>query len=403
MDKTDLDILIVGGGLTGAILVYALKNSGYSVLAVDSHDLNAKLDADFDARSIALAPSSVAILQNLGIWPLLSKAEPINHIHVSEQYRFGKAHLHSATNEALGYVVEMQAFNEVLIKLIDKKQLMAPAKLTYLDKTQGLVKIVKDGQELELRAKLIVAADGSDSLVRKLANLDVKVKEYKQTALVANIGLKRPHQNIAYERFTSTGPLALLPMSSDRMSLVWALDEKEAKRLTEIKEDDFLKLLQKNVGYRLGRFIKVGKRFNFPLRQMVMPKVVDWPLIFIGNAAHTLHPVAGQGFNLGLRDVAMLLQCLAEQGINENMALKYQELRAKDVKTIIRFTDSLVDIFTSRFPGLPLARNLGLMAMDNIPYLQNELKRRARGFAGHVPDLVCGIKLKKGPIHDTAS
>ncbi len=397
MAERQVDILIVGGGLTGATLMLALADLGYSALLVEAKPFSNRVRADFDARTLALAPASVRILQMLQIWSLLQDhATPIETIHVSERRCFGSAHLHGDEKNSLGYVVEMQHINSALHKLLDEQQIIAPAELTALDSVNGTATICHAKGESTIKARLIVAADGADSSVRRLCGLSTKIKEYDQHAIVANIGLARPHRNHAYERFTPSGPLALLPMTGLRAALVWALPPTEAEQLMAISEQDFLKALQQAFGYRLGRFVKTGQRVLYPLRQIVMPESVSGKVIFVGNAAHTLHPVAGQGFNLGLRDVATLAQCIAQQGLASNMLHNYQQTRRYDQAAITRFTDGLIELFTSRVPGLSIMRGVGLIALDNVAPLKNLLARHARGFAGVTPDLVCGIPLHVG-------
>lgn len=397
MVERQVDILIVGGGLTGAILMLALANKGYTILLIDNHPLSAKIDTHFDARTLALSPASLRILQMLDVWPLLqNKATPIETIHVSEQYRFGSTTLNSeSANKPLGHVVEMQSINHALYQRLDEQHCLAPAKLIALDKDQGLATVSTEKENYSIKAKLIVAADGSDSTVRRLSALPVKIKDYQQQAIVTNIGLARSHGNWAYERFTASGPLALLPMTEKRASLVWALPPVEAARLIAIDEVRFLQVLQKAFGYRLGRFVRVGKRVIFPLRQITMPKKIAWPIVFVGNAAHTLHPVAGQGFNLGLRDVATLAQCIAQQGLTPAMLQNYQQMRQHDEMAITRLTNGLIEVFTSHVPGMALARNLGLIAVDNLSLLKHCLTHYTCGFAGVTPDLVCGIALDR--------
>lgn len=389
-----VDILIIGGGLTGAALLLALNNLGYRVLLVEAKPFSNRIQEDFDARTLALAPASVRILQMLKIWSLLeTHATAINTIHVSERHVFGSARLQSDEKHALGHVVEMQHINRALHTLLDEKHIIAPAKLTALDCTNAKATIAEAENQRVIQAGLIVAADGADSSVRRFCGLPMIAKDYGQQALVTNIALARSHDNYAYERFTLSGPLALLPMTGLRASLVWSLLPHEAKRLLMCDEQQFLKDLQRAFGYRLGRFVKVGQRVLYPLKQVTMPQSVSQPFVFVGNAAHTLHPVAGQGFNLGLRDVATLAQCIAQQGLGEKMLQTYQKARHYDQAAITRFTDGLIRIFTNPLPGFTLARGAGLIALDNITVLKNLLARYARGFAGVIPDLVCGIPI----------
>lgn len=396
MIDDDVDILIIGGGLIGAALMLALANKGYRILLVEAQAFSTCLEADFDARTLALSPASVCILKTLGIWTLLDKkATPIKTIHVSEQGRFATARLEEQSDDPLGYVLELQTIYQALHQRLPPEALLAPARLIALDKTQGLATIQCANEQRQIKAGLIVAADGGQSTVRRLLALPVQFKDYEQQALIANIGLNRSHHNIAYERFTSTGPLAMLPMTDQRAALVWCLPPALARDYLVMDESLFLKRLQQTFGYKLGRFIKVGQRSTFPLRQMLMPEQVDWPVVFIGNAAHTLHPVAGQGFNLGLRDVAALAQCIIQQGIHPDMLIAYQAMRQSDQRTIARLTHGLVRIFGSQLPGMAWGRGLGMMVMDNTPYLKSLLSLYAGGYAGILPDLVCGIRLDK--------
>ncbi|OCH99505.1 2-octaprenyl-6-methoxyphenyl hydroxylase [Legionella jamestowniensis] len=394
MADKQVDILIVGGGLTGATLMLALADKGYTVLLVDASKFSDKVHAEFDARSLALSPASVRILEMLHLWPLLkNEATAINSIHVSEQRRFGATRLSGKPDKPLGHVIEMQYINRALQQRLLPENILAPAQLQSFDQQKSMVTVSTPTGELAIQAKLIVAADGTDSALRRLLNISVREKDYGQQAIVANIGLARAHHHCAYERFTPSGPLALLPMTDNRASLVWALKPEEAKHLLNLSENEFLKALQQAFGYRLGRLMRVGKRSIFPLRQMVMTKQIAWPVVFVGNAAHTLHPVAGQGFNLGLRDVAALAQCIMQNGLNQSMLKHYETMRKHDQQSIINLTDGLINVFTSQLPGLSFMRNAGLVAVDNLPFLKKSLAYYARGFAGVTPDLVCGIAL----------
>ncbi len=394
MGNQQVDILIIGGGLTGATLMLALQGLGFTTLLVESKSFDDKVNPDFDARSLALSPASKSILNMLGIWDILkTHATPIEFIHVSDQHRFGASRLYGDAQNPLGYVVEMQYINLALHQLLDKNNVLAPATLHSLDLKNKTASVMTASGEIEITAQLIVAADGSDSAVRQLCELPSQAKNYNQKALVANVGLAKDHGYKAYERFTVNGPLALLPMQDKRMSLVWALPPAEADRLIDINDSDFIRELQQAFGYRLGRFAKVGTRYSYPLKQVLMPQQVNWPVVFVGNAAHTLHPVAGQGFNLGLRDVATLAQCIAKLGLTSDMLDDYVKLRRHDQQVITRMTDGLIHLFTSRLPGVALVRNMGLIAFDNSPALKNLLARYARGFGGVTPDLVCDIAL----------
>ena len=395
MVDRDIDILIVGGGLTGAALMLALADAGFSSLLVETKPFSNHAHAHFDARSLAISPASMRILDMLNVWPLLQNATTaIDTIHVSEQNQFGSARLHRDAQYPLGYVLEMHHINRALYQLLNQNHIIAPAQLTAVNAQTGTATITTPTGEITVHARLIVAADGTQSSVRTLCGLKTHIKDYAQQAIVANIGLARTHQNRAYERFTSTGPLALLPLTDQRVSLVWAMSPLDAERLTLLPDGEFLTHLQRAFGYRLGRFIRTGHRVVYPLKQVLMPEQVTGKVVFVGNAAHTLHPVAGQGFNLGLRDVAMLAQCIVHEGLGPDMLHTYQQSRHHDQTAITWFTNGLVELFTSRLPGIALARSVGLIAVDNMPVLKKLLARYARGYAGITPDLVCGMSLR---------
>ncbi|MDP3268520.1 MAG: 2-octaprenyl-6-methoxyphenyl hydroxylase [Legionella sp.] len=400
MDK-QVDILIIGGGLTGATLMLALQALGYDTVLVETRPFGNQINSDFDARSLALSPASKRILNMLGVWAALEEfITPINHIHVSDKAKFGVARLQGEVNNPLGFVIEMQHLNRAIHNQLDQNQLIAPATLTSLDLAEHYAKLTTNDGELTIKAQLIVAADGAESVARTWSQLPAKTRHYEQQAIVANIGLAKPHQNRAFERFTPHGPLALLPMQGKRMSLVWAVPPQRARELTSVSDEQFLKELQNEFGYRLGRFSKAGKRFTYPLKQVLMPRPIKWPIVFIGNAAHTLHPVAGQGFNLGLRDVATLAQCIAKHGLKPSMLDSYIQLRQHDQYIITQLTDGLINLFTSTIPGISLMRSIGLVALDNSALLKNTLARYTQGFGGVIPDLVCEIALDNGRVHD---
>lgn len=396
MVTKSIDILIIGGGLTGATLMLALQGLGFSTLLVESQSFADKANPDFDARSLALSPASARILTMLGVWDILkNNASAIEKIHVSEQNCFGFSRLQGDTQQPLGYVVEMQHINSALHQVLDSNQLLAPASLTALDLQTQEATITSEAGEARIKAKLIVAADGAQSAARGFCAMPSKIKQYNQHAIVANVGLAIAHNQCAFERFTPQGPLALLPMQGNKMSLVWAMSPENAQQMINISDADFLKKLREVFGYRLGRLIKIGQRFSYPLKQMIMPQSAKWPIVFVGNAAHTLHPVAGQGFNLGLRDVATLAQCIAKQGLNPEMLTEYLQLRRHDQQMITLLTDGLIQLFTNQLPGMSTLRNLGLLAFDNSPALKNLLARYTRGFGGATPDLVCELALRR--------
>lgn len=395
MQYTEVDVLIIGGGLVGMALMIALKLQGYNVRLLEIQDLTADAKTSpalLDTRSIALSPSSIRILKALNVWAeLQNKASPIHSIHISEQGKFGQAKLNQEHTEAepLGAVIEIHELSEALKNHIDLEHIIVPAKVIALDAYTGEVTVDTRQGEQSLNAKWIIAADGADSPTRKLCGLGASYKAYGEHALATNIALRVPHGDVAYERFTPTGPLALLPLQGPHMALVWTLNPEDAQAIKEMPESVFLQQLQRAFGYRLGRFQAVGRRATYPLKQVLMQKLHKGRVLFIGNAAHTLHPVAGQGFNLGLRDVAMLAECALKDGLLVTTLERYLTYRKTDQNVITSATDGLVSLFQSQFPGVSMARRLGLLTLDNSPFLKRMILRYAKGFGGVVSDLVC--------------
>ena len=395
MTDYQADIAIIGGGLNGAALVHALKATGLRVFMIDSQDVLQKEIVAKDTRTLTLSIASFRILRSLGIWPKLAPyTTAIQTIHVSEQGCFGTACIEATEQGPLGYVVPIQHLIQALYHDLNPCSVLVPATVLACDAEQGLITVQMGDASHTIQAKLIVAADGSHSSMREFCRLPVLVKDYRQHALVTQITLARAHQQIAYERFTSSGPLAMLPLEPKRMGVVWSLLPEESERMVEMNDQQFLQQLTKVFGYRLGRFIAVEHRDIYPLQQMLMTKSVHGSVVFIGNAAHTLHPVAGQGFNLGLRDVAMLAQTITQLGLDApNLLTTYQQARHHDQTVIAGFTDRLVSIYGQSHFGLRMVRQLGLLILDNNRLLKRLVARYASGLGGVVPDLVCGIPL----------
>ncbi|MDF1645622.1 MAG: FAD-dependent monooxygenase [Legionellaceae bacterium] len=391
----EIDILIVGGGLIGMAMMCALAPLGYRVRLAEARVAIHNTPQILETRSIALSPASIRILKEIQIWPMLaSEASSIRTIHISEQGQFGQAYLNSDdSGEPLGAVVEMHTLNHALKAHLNPTDVYVPARIIGLDAHTGVAELKTESGEQTVRARWIIAADGTHSSVREQLSAQANYKIYPEHAIATNIALSRPHQHVAYERFTSDGPLALLPLDDLHMALVWTLKSEEAEAFKAMSEVKFLQALQRIFGYRAGRFTAVGPRVTYPLQQVMMKKQVHGRVVFVGNAAHTLHPVAGQGFNLGLRDVAMLAECALKEGLTDKSLIHYQALRKSDQKIITTATDGLVSLFKSKLPGIGLARRAGLLALDNSTVLKEMILRHAKGFGGVVPDLVCGIPL----------
>ncbi len=413
MTSTDYDLIIIGGGMVGASLAISLAEQPLRIVLVEAAhfptgEKNKAPPPSYDDRAIALSFGARRIFEGMGLWDAIApQTTAIKHIHVSDQCRFGITRLNAQQEnvDALGYVATARQLGATLMAKLQQcanLTLLSPATLTELKigSDHATAMISRDGDNAEpVTAKLVVAADGGNSSVRQQLDIRSSARDYGQTAIIANISPEKPHRNTAYERFTQHGPLALLPMLDNRCSLVWTRSPEDAEGLLNLSDDDFLAELQPCFGKRLGRFLKVGKRHSYPLQLIQTQEQVRSRLALIGNAAHTLHPIAGQGFNLGLRDVATLAQHIvdahrAATDIGNLTVLEaYADWRQRDHRQVIGFTNTLVKTFSNRLPPLALARNLGLIATDIIPPLKHTLARHSMGIAGKLPRLSRGLPL----------
>ncbi|MCH1929537.1 2-octaprenyl-6-methoxyphenyl hydroxylase [Shewanella sp. A25] len=394
----NVDIAIVGGAMAGATLALALSqlsspNAPLKVALIEAMPPSTN-HPGFDARSIAIAHGSIFQLSRLGIWPKLAHlGTSIRDIHVSDRGHFGMTELNAEQFhlDALGQVVELERVGKALFDELKKSSvlLFCPAKLSDLKADIDAHTLLLDTGE-HIRAKLVVAADGLQSKVRSSFNLPVTQVSFEQTAIVANLQTDKPHQHWAYERFTQTGPLALLPMADNqgqpRLSLVWALDDEAANKMLNAPKPEFLAALQRAFGYRAGQFIDVSERHAYPLNLAYMPRPIHHRCVFIGNAAQTLHPIAGQGFNLGLRDVMSLLEVLQEALLagNDvgaaNITHAYLKAREQDRNTTLTNIEFLVRGFSNQYWPLALGRNLGLRLLSWLPPLKTPVAHRAMGW-----------------------
>ncbi len=403
----DFDILIIGGGLVGASLASALGGQSLRVGLVEAKPFASYAQPDYDERSIALSYGSQRIFAAMGLWPALAdRCTPIQRIQISDRGHFGAARLDAAEEgvAALGYVAPARVIGQALAARLAgfaNVELLCPAQVesVHLDTEAAQVSMrIGDATRL-LRSRLVVAADGAHSLVREQLGIETARWQYDQTAVIANITPERPHANTAYERFTDTGPLALLPLRDERCALVWTVRTQQVDALMHLDDAAFLAALQERFGQRLGRLLKVGRRQTYPLNLARARESVRARLALIGNAAHSLHPVAGQGFNLGLRDVAALADVLVEalrNGVDiGNLAVlqRYAAARRRDQHGVIAFTDGLARIFANPLAPVALARNLGLVAVDLLPPCKHFLTRRTMGLAGRLPRLARGLPL----------
>jgi len=416
--ENNYDIIIIGGGLVGASLACALGEQELRIAVIEAVPLNSNAQPSYNERTVALGYGSRQIFEGIGIWSAIQElgATAIEKIHVSDRSHIGKTRLDCAKEglDALGYVVDTRLLGRALanrMQQLSNIEFICPAKLHSIQFNQADadVEVEVDGLMQTLSAKLVVGADGVQSSVREQLGIKTFDVNYGQTAVITNISVERPHNNVAYERFTSTGPLAVLPMSDvaeslkeieHRCSIVWTVKDKERDEVLALDDAAFLEALQKCFGGQLGAFTRVGKRVAFPLALKQAREHVRTRLALVGNAAHTVHPIAGQGFNLGLRDVAALAEVIVNavrenEDIGDLQVLKrYARWRRRDHLRVIGFTDSMVRLFSNNVTPVALARNIGLVATDLFPPLKRLITRQAMGLSGHLPKLARGLRLR---------
>jgi 2-octaprenyl-6-methoxyphenol hydroxylase len=461
MPDTQVDVAIIGGGMVGASLAVGLAGTGVSTLLVEGTAPGSKTQPSFDDRTTALGNASRRIFQSLGVWDRLApEAAAITTIHVSDAGRFGFARLVAAEQgiDAFGYVIP----NRVIGAALWEKLRDAPGVLLRVPARPEQVEIGADavtfrvGEE-SVSARLVVAADGAHSVVRAAAGIEADVEDYDQIAIVANVAADRPHDGTAYERFTQSGPLAVLPLRDGSYGVVWTCTPARAAAVLSFDNNTYLRELQERFGWRAGRFVRAGVRASYPLKLTRATTTVGARTVLIGNAAQALHPVAGQGFNLGLRDAAMLAEVIvgayagtrgsvgpltrgvavgadaggrsansanaagdrvgpvadpalgmpfasrgATGAVSEygrvdvgspELLRQFAAWRETDRRGVVGFTDGLVKMFASTRPGVGVLRNLGLLLFDLAPPAKSALARVSAGFGGPTPRLARGLGL----------
>lgn len=399
--ETDFDLLIVGAGMVGASLALALRNTTLRIAIVEAQDLLAHQQPSFDDRGIAMSYGSQRILETMQLWPQLARqATAINGIHISDRSHFGVTRLNAKTENvpALGQVMTAKHLGVELnqaLKSHPNLTILTPLQVQALEQHEQYVTVtLSDGQTFT--TKLLVGADGQFSTIRKLLNLSSWQREYQQTAITTNIVTERPHQNWAYERFTENGPLALLPMTEGRSSLIWTVRSGDENTLLHCDEQQFAEQLQQAFGYRLGHVEKVGQRSSYRLGLMQTDQPVQQRVVLIGNAAHSLHPIAGQGFNLGLRDAAVLAELIAESPEDSGDARllhDYRHWQQIDQDKVVNATDFLVNTFSNKHFLLGHARSLSLALLNGFPSVKSQLAKTSMGLSGKQSRLSRGLPL----------
>ncbi len=410
MMSDDAELLIAGGGLNGLLLGIACAGAGLGVALVDRQEPARMLDQGFDGRSSAIAYGSQQVLEALGLWPLVAgEAEPIREIRVADDNArlfLHYDHRELAADRApggapLGWIIENRVLRQALIKRarsLPSLAFLAPLAVdAVLTSPAAAEALLSSGRRLSVR--LVAAADGAASPLRQAAGIRTVEWRYPQTAIVTTVRHARSHAGIAVEHFLPAGPFAILPMTRNRSSIVWTEREALAPRLLALPEREFAAELAARFGDFLGDVEPIGPRWSYPVGLLLAERYVDRRLALIGEAAHVIHPIAGQGLNLGIRDVAALAEIIIDQrrlglDIGEAAPLqRYQQWRRLDTLMLAGVTDGLNRLFSNRIAPLRLARDLGLAAVNKLPPLKRFLMRDAMGITGDLPRLVRGEKL----------
>lgn len=396
------DVIIAGGGLSGCLTALALstltspQEKKLNIAIIEANEVLSNTALTFDSRVLALSHGSVDYLKTLRVWQhLVSKAAPIDTIHISDKGFYGKARVYGKDHgvDALGHVIEMSVLGDALVEQVKQHTNVTwytPDTISAIDWQTDKVNAELASSQV-ISGNLLIACDGGQSKCREFANIANERKNYQQTAIIANLSMEKPHQNIAYERFTEHGPFAMLPLpenktNSHKCSMVWTLPPERAEQMMSLSEEAFKQAVTDTFGTWLGRINIVGKRADYPLVLVRAKEQVFHRMVLVGNASHTIHPIAGQGFNLGLRDVKVLAELVEQQlklgqdyGSLSNL-MAYSEQRRHDHSAVIGITDSLVTLFSNTLPPLVVGRNLGLKVMNYCSTMKNAFVNKTMGY-----------------------
>jgi 2-octaprenyl-6-methoxyphenol hydroxylase len=403
------DVAIIGGGLVGASLACALAPLGLKVALIEAATFRAASQPSYDDRTLALGAASCRILEGLGIWPSLEgNATPIREIQVREFERPGRVVMNPGELglDRFGYVVEARVFGAAVmasIPRLDQLDFLCPAAVTgiCMDDDSATVEFTGDDGNEKIEAALLVGADGADSFIREALGIEVERHDYRQTAVICNITPEQDHRGRAFECFTPTGPFAVMPHVNGRCGLIWCVSPGRVDEMMEMPEKEFLRKAQLRFGNHLGNFLKMGQRSSYPLRLVRALEDVRPRAVILGNAAHAIHPVGAQGFNLGLRDVAILAELLSEESSKGteadfggmNLLGRYSQWRKRDQSGTIAYSDGLARLFSNPSRLAAAARTAGLLAHAFIPSLRRQLAVRAMGYRGRISRLSLGEPL----------
>ena len=402
--EVDSDIIIVGGGLNGSLMAIAAANIGFSTIVLDSKDNDASVENRFDGRSYALALSSVRLLKNLNIFEdIIDKSQPILDIKILDGKLVqgpSQFSLHFDNNEIhdgpMGQMVEDRFIRKALFTKINKNEQIDykfNSKVTEHKKQSGYISVTLDNGK-KLDTKLLVGADGRNSELANRAEIKKSGWKYNQSALVCAIEHEADHNGVAWQYFMPSGPLAVLPMTGKRSCIVWTEQNANAKAINLFDETRYTKILAARLGNFLGKFKIIGDRHTYPLELSIADQFIDERLALIGDAAHSVHPIAGQGLNAGFKDIAALAHIIQDarnrgEDLGSLGVLKrYEEWRRFDSAQLAYSTDLFNKLFSNENEALRLARNIGLKLLDSIPVAKRNIIKEAAGITGELPRLM---------------
>ncbi len=395
----ETDVLIIGGGLVGGLTACALAKGGVDVVVVDSDDPETLLNAEYDGRCSAIARSVYNAFVALDLWPHMEdEAGIIEDIRVTDGSSPLFLHFDSLdlTGVPFGYMLENRIIRQTLLKVLPELEnatYLAPKRVEQLERNASNVHArLDDG--LEINAKLVIGADGRGSWVRRSANIDITKWSYDQTAIVCTVKSELPHNNVAQEHFLPNGPFAILPMPGHRSSIVWTESNRNAPVLIGLNDEDFQSELAERFGDYLGKVKVVGPRWMYPLTLQFAKRSIDTRLALVGDASHGMHPVAGQGFNMGARDACAIAELIIETkklglDVGAGRVLEdYDRWRHFDNHLMLASTDAIVKLFSNNIAPIRLARDIGLALVDQLPFAKKFFTRSAMGLVGELPEIM---------------
>ena len=400
------DIAIVGGGLAGASLAVALAPLGYDIKVIEAVAYKAAGQPSYDDRTLAISHSSCRILAGIGVWEALATdATAIRKIYITEMARPGRVVLDSAEMglSEFGHVVEARRFGVAVtgpMERTDNIELISPASVKEIEigGPRTTLHLESPTGISSMEARLVIAADGADSFIRQRLQIPTKNRDYGQTAVICNITPEIAHEGRAFECLTDTGPFAVLPHTGKRCGLVWSVATDNAAEIMGLDDETFLARAQKRFGKQLGGWVKVGKRTAYPLRLVRASEDIRERLVILGNAAHAIHPIGAQGFNLALRDAAVLAELLADNDLGDpgdtGLLHTYSEWRRQDQRGTIATSDGMTRLFSNPSPLAAGLRTTALIAHAISPSLRRYSAIKAMGYRGRVPRLALGEPLR---------